>query len=118
MGQADALRSMDAAIFTTMESAGFASRGHYTAKGSAIATPVRFYLDNPEQDQIGGATNAGGAVKQVTQLSLFLSDVPDPRVGDLIVEELAGGVAGDTFELANKTGQDASLSIWRARRGG
>lgn len=113
MSQADALRGMDAAIFDAMESAGHASRGVHTPKGGGQATPVRFYLDNPEQDQLGGSPNAGGVVSTVMQLSVFREDLPEPHVGDRIIED----ETSTAYELANKEREDASLSVWRVRRG-
>lgn len=113
MSQLDALRGMDAAIFSTMESAGIGSRGMFTPKAGGIAIPVRFYLDSPEQEQLGGGANAGGVVSTVTQLSVFREDVPEARVGDRVIED----ETGTAYELANKEREDASLSVWRVRRG-
>jgi hypothetical protein len=103
---------MDAAIFNAMESAGVVSRGTHTPKAGGQATPVRFYLDNPEQDQLGGEANSGGVVSTVNQVSIFRSDVESPKQGDRIAEE-----SGTTYDLTNRVREDASLSIWRARRG-
>ena len=116
MGQIEALRDVDATIFDVMESAGLASRGNFIPAGGGVWVPVRYYLDNPEQEQLGGAPHTGGVVKQVEQISIFRADVADPQVGDKVVELLGDDAPGTTYVLASKTGQDASLSIWRARR--
>jgi hypothetical protein len=107
MGQADALRALDAEILDGLQAAGLADEAVYTPPiGSPV--PCNVYVDDGVESL---GEDSAVVVGPTPTVSLFRTEVPTPVGGATVT------IGTRVLRLDRLVEQDASMTVWTATDG-